>query len=422
MNGFGLFIAVAALGVDVGWEAGPDGQSYYTIHIEKLLLGPLREGQAIVSNVDTNDRNLSRFQIIVGEHAHAISSQAGPSGKDMVQHGWRPGENGGTDYLIQISPERLESLARGSTIIGQIDPQVTDIRKLYVFSGMQQLPQQLPPSSGPPQPPKFLDAGGGLRTASAETPKRSDLPTRDRATQLNGIQFNGAQFNGTRINPVQSTGAGRAGDFHAGPVGTVTDGSPPSASGQSQQDNWRTSVQSNTAWPSEAAAASSGTGGQYGTADRMLPVPQLSGAPQTGYGRGVSQEPQAYTSPVQTGYGQPNSAYGPTSPAYGAAATTYTPNLELLLAQAKAEGAAEARTAAATQTPPSTATVTPPAETQEAENPWLPLILTTLMLFASLGTNVFLGWLAWSFFWRFRDAVGDATRAQTTLFPTRQAA
>jgi hypothetical protein len=44
------------------------------------------------------------------------------------------------------------------------------------------------------------------------------------------------------------------------------------------------------------------------------------------------------------------------------------------------------------------------------------------MLFASLGTNVFLGWLAWSFFWRFRDAAGDATRAQTTLFPTRQAA
>ncbi|MDP6717559.1 MAG: hypothetical protein QGF59_02845, partial [Pirellulaceae bacterium] len=114
MNGFGLLIAVAVLGVDVGWETGPGGESYYTIHIEKLLLEPLREGQAIVSNVDTNNRNLSRFQILVGDHAHAISSQPGPSGSDMVQHGWRPGENGGTDYLIQISPERLESLAKGS--------------------------------------------------------------------------------------------------------------------------------------------------------------------------------------------------------------------------------------------------------------------------------------------------------------------
>ena len=88
MNGFGLLIAVAVLGVDVGWETGPGGESYYTIHIEKLLLKPLREGQAIVSNVDANNRNLSRFQILVGDHAHAISSQPGPSGSESTS-GWR---------------------------------------------------------------------------------------------------------------------------------------------------------------------------------------------------------------------------------------------------------------------------------------------------------------------------------------------
>ena len=380
------------------------------------MLKPLREGQAIVSNVDANNRNLSRFQILVGDHAHAISSQPGPSGSDMVQHGWRPGENGGTDYLIQISPERLESLAKGSTIIGVIDPQVTDIRKLYVFSGVQQLPQQLVSLSGPPQPPKFLGTGGGLRTASAETPNRSNSPT--------GV--GASQFDGTQISGGPSTGAGRAGGFPAGQVGKATEGSPPLTSRQTQQDSWRTSGQSSAAWPNAATGAPSGAGSRYGAEDRMLPVPQLPGAQQTGYGRGTSQTPQGYAPPAGAGYGQPNAAYGPASPTYGAAVPTHTPNLELLLAQAKAQGAAEAKTAAALQTPPSTPAstpvVTPTAEPQEAEDPWLPLILTTLMLFASLGTNLFLGWLAWSFFWRFRDAAGDATRAQTTLFPTRQAA
>lgn len=443
MNGFSLLIAVAALGVEVGWEAGPGGQSYYTIHIEKLLLEPLREGQAIVSNVDVNDRNLTRFQIIVGDHAHAISTQAGPSTSDMVQHGWRPGENGGTDYLIQISPERLESLAKGSTIIGQIDSRVTDIRKLYVFSGVQQLPQQLATPSGQaqPQPPKYLGAGGGLRTASGETTQPNESPSRVGAPQFNNAQFNGSQ----------SPATGRANDFpgigssgYAGSTGGPAKAGPSNfaantgAAGASQfdgrqptQDDWRTSGQAGAAWPSATAG---GVGGQYGNDNRMLPVPQLPTAQQPGQNAyGPLQTQQAYapsTQPGYTGYGPPNPAYGPPSPAYAPAASpTSDKQLELLIAQAKAQGAleakaaaAEAKAASAAQTPTVATSSESSDKNKEADEPWLPLILTTLMLFASLGTNVFLGWLAWSFFWRFRDAAGDATRAQSTLFPTRQAA
>lgn len=448
MNGFGLLIAVAALGVEVGWEAGPGGQSYYTIHIEKLLLEPLREGQAIVSNVDANDRNLTRFQILVGDHAHAISSQPGSSTSDMVQHGWRPGENGGIDYLIQISPERLESLAKGSSIIGQIDARVSDIRKLYVFSGVQQLPQQLAPSSSPAQPPKFLGAGGGLRTASGETPQQAESPARAGTPQFNNAQFNGGQFNGS-----QSPAAGRANDFPAGggaaytgstggpaksgsnlTTNTAAGGSPQFDNRQPAQDEWRTSSPTNAAWPN-AAAGQTGTGGRYGTDERMLPVPQLPNSQPGQNGYGSVQSQQAYAPPIQPGYGQPNPGYGQPNPGYGPASPAYGPapandqKLELLIAQAKAQGAleakaaaAEAKAAAATQPTAVVPVAASTEKTPEAEEPWLPLILTTLMLFASLGTNVFLGWLAWSFFWRFRDAAGDATRAQSTLFPTRQAA
>jgi hypothetical protein len=50
------------------------------------------------------------------------------------------------------------------------------------------------------------------------------------------------------------------------------------------------------------------------------------------------------------------------------------------------------------------------------------LILTTLALFTSLGVNTYLGWLAYSFFWRYRDAVNDSLRIRSQNSPGRQAA
>jgi hypothetical protein len=41
--------------------------------------------------------------------------------------------------------------------------------------------------------------------------------------------------------------------------------------------------------------------------------------------------------------------------------------------------------------------VPPPAAPVAPAKPWLPLWLTLLGLFASLGANVFLGWIAWDF-------------------------
>ena len=47
------------------------------------------------------------------------------------------------------------------------------------------------------------------------------------------------------------------------------------------------------------------------------------------------------------------------------------------------------------EAPPPPAPVTPAPV--EPAKPWLPLTLTLLGLFASLGANAFLGWIAWGF-------------------------
>jgi hypothetical protein len=80
-----------------------------------------------------------------------------------------------------------------------------------------------------------------------------------------------------------------------------------------------------------------------------------------------------------------------------------------------------APTVAATIQPP-VSTVSNTRDKADAERPWTPLILTTLALFASLGANAYLGWLAWSFFWRFRDAITESARTRAQHSLSRQAA
>jgi hypothetical protein len=51
---------------------------------------------------------------------------------------------------------------------------------------------------------------------------------------------------------------------------------------------------------------------------------------------------------------------------------------------------------------------TPGVETATAARPWLPLWLTIVALFASLGGNLFLGWVTWDARSRYRSLLGSA--------------
>jgi hypothetical protein len=77
--------------------------------------------------------------------------------------------------------------------------------------------------------------------------------------------------------------------------------------------------------------------------------------------------------------------------------------------------------------PPAPVTSSVPPETrntakEEGVKPWGPLVLTTFALFTSLGANAYLAWLAWSFYWRFRDVANDVVRARNHGLAQRQAA
>ncbi len=66
MNGIALLLSLAAVGVDYGWQPGPDGQLEYIVQIEPSLWDAMRSGREIASEIHPDARGVRRFRIRVG--------------------------------------------------------------------------------------------------------------------------------------------------------------------------------------------------------------------------------------------------------------------------------------------------------------------------------------------------------------------
>ncbi|MBW3598513.1 MAG: hypothetical protein KY475_14730, partial [Planctomycetes bacterium] len=52
-----------------------------------------------------------------------------------VDYGWRPLQEGGLEYIIQIEPEVFASLAKGGDVLSEIHPQAQDVRRFRIRTG-----------------------------------------------------------------------------------------------------------------------------------------------------------------------------------------------------------------------------------------------------------------------------------------------
>jgi len=430
MNGISLMIALAAIGIDVDWEAGPDGQQHYTIRAEQVLMGPLRQGKAIVTGVTAENRNLRRFQVVLGDKPIRYDAIT-QSVENMVKFGWRPSEDGGLDFMIQLSPERLETLAQGVPIVGRVDPQVTDIRRIYIFKGVDPLPKELPKSTTTrPDPPQYLRGEAGLKAASAQIEDSSlsapqgSSRSADSSRSVN--QREGNYASSPRVSeqsnryPEDSTdwrhneqAQPRSRGFESGErYSPAREESVTAGDSYNVRDaRQRYSTEDRERAYSEARFAERNP--EY---DRRDPVnyPRASpGAQQQQAYRDGSTLPRAGYNPALAASAASNPSLTPPG-SQPISAPVVTTNWQQGTPTAQVPGA-NLPTAGVPAT-----LVQLAAESSAPEvRPWTPLILTTLSLFASLGANAYLGWLAWSFFWRYRDAASDVARARVA---SRQAA
>jgi len=342
----------------------------------------------------TNDRTLRRFQVIMGDKRTTATpaAQTRPADEqNMVQYGWRTGKDGGLEYLVQMTPERLETLAKGVPLICEVDPQVPEISCIYVYAGVGQVPRSEIPSSqfGAPVTPPLLTGGETTGPATPPLPRpRIEAPRTDQspiydprshATPGYGLPYDDRSGNWRNDAPANNS-----------PAAPRTNDPP---AWDTRANDWRNSQTS-------------------GTDERSIPgwsVPQDRVSP-VGYDTRTAQRTEVAAPPAN--YPQRGAASEP-------ARTEAAP-------PAPAAPASPVWQTPAAQQPPSNVwnqgSSTLSRSAVSDVRPWTPLILTTLGLFASLGANAYLGWLAWSFFWRYRDAATDLGRSRSSAGGSRQAA
>lgn len=433
MNGFSLLLALATVGITAQVELGPTNQPTYTIRIESLVLNELRQGREIETNVALKDRQVRHFRILVTPDPAArggsfqprtITDNTGRS-ESLVEYEAVELQNNEIEMWVQIAPERIETLAAGKAIDGEVPAKVPEINRYRIFVGVNQLPRQqaTAPQPADASPPYLLPSNQfGLTPAGAEARSSTDALSRNAAPLTNQFQ-GGTAATKTRTNAVASPPTIRSSDtrgtFRNGPDSSTIASPPIDYFGQSS-----TSFDSRPVTPNSVRDSRAGTssGTRFDDQYAQQPYSGRNSGFDFGNANSVQSSPAAgqYLNPAVPAQSQPQATIAARPENSGVTASNPAIN-GWTQTTANAQPVAQAAQTAAA--PPAAAPVAVVGKTaEEPAKSSTPLILTTIALFTSLGVNTYLGWLAWSFFWRYRDAVNDSARARSYNAPGRQAA
>jgi hypothetical protein len=238
MNGLSLLLVLTAVGTTAGVEQGPNGVPTYTIRIETLLLNELRNGEEISSDVAPKDRQVRHFRILPWTTAARNSSQSRTLSDSPAQVDYEAvaRNNGEIEMWVQISPERLETLAQGKPIDGDIPSEVPLVHRFRIFVGVNQLPRQVAPTSQPDTAaPSLISANGqygfGQAPRTATDPDSRYGSNAQRSSNQPGTSLGGARIFPNPVNsadrtalrnqPDQSTFEPPPGDRYSTTQGTV---------------------------------------------------------------------------------------------------------------------------------------------------------------------------------------------------------
>ena len=405
MNGFSLLLAVASLNVTYSWRTGIDQQQEYVLQIEPEIVQALAAGEEIYSDIPADALPLARLCIQVlakdgspvrhtaageeqfrqllaaaGRYASLdrtvvkpdlpptllwLGRAANPEQTYGVTTGWQPDKSGAQQYLVQIDPAVLGTLALGDELYVPVDPAAGRPARFVVKSGRGNLLKVGGLASGSrydtptaPAPGPRNNRFGGLNDTN-NTWDNTRFADNSRQPARSGAATSDAAY-------LDNTAAGTRG---VAPVAPTVPGqySPPATYGNLQpapQANYPTGV------------SSPATGG-YLDPYRSMPPQYVSGQPPYAVQPVASQPPQLPAGSPQ---------FQPQYP--------------------------EARVAAL---PPTTASVTPTTPVNgftsntrvqpQAEKPWGPLLFVTFALFFSIGGNLYLAYTALEFHSRYRSAI-----------------
>src|SRR5262245_55941078 len=58
-----------------------------------------------------------------------------------VDYGWQQNENGQWEYIVQVEPSLLNSLAEGRTIVSTLPPELEGVRRFVLRVGTSEVPR-----------------------------------------------------------------------------------------------------------------------------------------------------------------------------------------------------------------------------------------------------------------------------------------
>jgi len=359
-----------------------------------------------------------------------------------VDVGWRPAENGDLEYIIQIDPQQARTLKTGDVIEVGVRPQLRSVRQFRIVVGNESLPRQLGGESTPTPPIAVVEpqASGSppvtknnFGTSIVVPPKQSTRDQDDDATHWIAAEKSdpsAAASKGTTIPTVPIHPERLADQTNTGPRYRNLPPPPASEPAPNETDphGYRYGDSVPIQPPPDAKLNTLPPPPQNAPLQIPLPPPpQIVPPPEMP----VAQEPdaalpaKASALPVTT-IPQDNL---PVVPATSLSELTTEPPPEETFSgerlAATTDGASSAAVESAPAKPsvaegPSASTATASTATASSATgsssssgsqptPWLPLTFTLFALFASLGGNLYLGWITWELRNRFRETTKEAS-------------
>lgn len=407
MNAVAILVATAVLGVDYGWHRLPNGEWEYIIQVEPALVETLVQGQALVSQMPPELAGVRRFRVQVGD-AEVPREQLPVGG--VVGGIPVPGALGGANVAGNLpgglGPVGTNDALRGGAPLGAgraglpvsgwpigVDPRAMAQLRTYEWVTLE-------PITLLPLENDFLRQLGGPEPIpqNARPWEQFSAPNAAPTSRWPGANRPGGSI-GLPPPPLDDRTASGGGQFGSGQFGQ-----PPFGTGANGNlaSNWN---QNNPTSPwrlddRRGASNLPGPAGDDPRGDRELDQFDLNDEPQDGGSRtgawpnngGRAGTGQLASRGTQRGAledrratrGAGTTAANGNHGGYGASQTNGSP---FTTARHMGAGVLNEQTVGA--------------------QVWWPLTMTVVLLFASLGGNLYLAWLALDFYRRYREAAWE---------------
>jgi len=282
-----------------------------------------------------------------------------------IDVGWQPLSEGGVEYLIQIEPDLLDSLRPGEAIGSDVPPRlVGQIRAYRITVGTEELPRELPP-----EPQIEVEVESPAPPGTADPPGMAAPP-------------------GTAGSPSIATPLGMATPSAPAENGAERPGLPPFS-------------------PFPEGAPSQGIAPPgFATPQPEQPLPEAS--PDSGNADTPGMPPDGPVTPAPGAADEPGGAGLDPRSWPGTPAPNLLPEVSARKPM-KAEQAVFQVPSDDARPPAAEHDQQEDAPAGEKPKPWTALVVTLLGLFASVGANVYLGWMALDFRSRYQGLVSRAS-------------